>query len=72
MAEVLETTSLPKVSPQARLKKYLATHRVPVATTSEELFAHSVSDDDGEEINEFLTTLAEWRREKYESRAALD
>lgn len=62
MAETLVEKSLAK----ARLEKYLATHKVKIAHTSEDLYAHSVKDDNGEEVDEFLQTLEDWRSEEVE------
>jgi len=50
MAETLVEKDLAK----ERLEKFLATHKVKIARTAEELYAHSVKDDDGEEVDEFL------------------
>ena len=46
-----------------RLEKYLATHKVKIARTAEELYAHSIKDDNGEEVDEFLRLRDEWRKE---------
>lgn len=59
MAETLVEKHLAK----ERLEKYLATHNVKIARTADELFAHSVKDDGGEEIDEFLRMREEWRKE---------
>lgn len=45
------------------LREYLATHKVPVAKTVEDLYLHSVEDDDGEEVDDLLRLLEEWRSE---------
>ncbi len=52
-----------KLSPKELLEKYLATHNVPIAKTIEDLYAHSVVDDNGEEIEDFLRLREEWREE---------
>lgn len=52
-----------KLSPKELLEKYLATHNVPIAKTVEELYSHSVVDDNGEEIDDFLRLREEWREE---------
>lgn len=62
MAETLIEKDLAK----ERLEKFLATHKVKIAHNAEELYAHSVKDDEGEEIEEFLQTLKEWRSENSE------
>jgi len=62
MAEILIEKDLAK----ERLEKFLATHNVKIARNAEELFAHSIKDDDGEEVEEFLRTLEDWRSEKSE------
>ncbi len=46
-----------------RLEKYLATHNVKIARTAEDLYAHSIKDDNGEEVDEFLRMRDEWRKE---------
>lgn len=66
MAETLIEKDLAK----ERLEKHLATHKVKIARNAEELYAHSIKDDEGEEIEEFLQTLKEWRSEK--SKRSLD
>ncbi len=53
-------------SPQEKLKEFLATHNVKIARTPEELYAHSVVDDNGEEIEDFLRMREEWRKESRE------
>jgi hypothetical protein len=62
MAETLVEKDLAK----ERLEKYLATHKVKIARTAEELYVHSVKDDDGEEVNEFLRMRDDWRKEDRE------
>lgn len=59
MAETL----VEKNAAKERLEKYLATHKVKIAHTVDELFAHSVKDDSGEEVDEFLRMREEWRKE---------
>ena len=59
MAETLVEKDLAK----ERLEKFLATHKVKIAYTAEELYAHSIKDDDGEEVDEFLRMREEWREE---------
>lgn len=49
-----------------RLEKYLAIHNVKIARTTEELYAHSVKDDNGEEVDEFLRMREQWRKEDRE------
>jgi len=62
MTEALVEKNLAK----ERLEKYLATHKVKIAHTAEELYAHSIKDDNGEEVDEFLRMREEWRKEKIE------
>lgn len=54
------------------LKEYLATHKVKIASSVEELYLHSVSDDNGEEINDFLRMRQEWRNEDNDSHRRID
>ncbi len=56
-------TLVEKDSAKERLEEYLATHKVKIARTAEELYAHSIKDDDGEEVDEFLRLRDEWRKE---------
>lgn len=42
------------------LKQYLATHKVKIASSVDELYLHSVSDDNGEEIDDFLRLRNSW------------
>lgn len=58
MAVIIE-----KDAAKARLEQYLATHKLKIARTAEELFAHSVKDDNGEEVEDFMRLREEWRRE---------
>ena len=37
-----------------------------VAHTADELFAHSIKDDNGEEVDEFMKMREEWRKENRE------
>lgn len=62
MAETLVEKDLAK----ERLEKYLAAHKVKIARTAEELYAHSVKDDDGEEVDEFLQMRDERQTEDRE------
>lgn len=62
MAETIVEKNLAK----ERLEKYLATHNVKIARTVEELYAHSVKDDNGEEVDEFLRMREQWRKEDRE------
>ncbi len=59
MAEILIEKDLAR----ERLEQYLATHKIKIAHTIEELYAHSIKDDDGEEVNEFMRLREEWRKE---------
>jgi hypothetical protein len=59
MAETLVEKDLAK----ERLEKYLATHKVKIAQTVEELYAPSIKDDDGEEVDEFMRMRENWRKE---------
>ena len=62
MAETIVEKDLAK----ERLKKFLATHKVKIANTDEELYEHSIKDDNGEEVDEFLRMREEWRKEDRE------
>ncbi len=62
MAETLVEKNLAK----DRLEKFLATHKIKIAHTAEELYEHSIKDDDGEEVEEFLRMREEWRKEDRE------
>ena len=68
MAETLVEKDLAK----ERLEKYLATHKVKIAYTAEELYAHSIKDDNGEEVDEFLRMREEWRNENNDSHREID
>lgn len=65
MAETVieENENIVKDSPKARLEKFMRENDVPIARTTEELFAHSIKDDDGEEVEEFMRKREEWRKE---------
>lgn len=54
------------------LKEYLATHKVKIASSIEELYLHSVSDDNGEEIDDFRRMRQEWRNEDDDSHRRID
>lgn len=54
------------------LRQYLARHKIPIAHTAEELYRHSVVDDDGEEIDELRRMLDEWRHNDREYRRRID
>jgi len=45
-----------------KLERMIQEQGVKIARTTEELYAHSIKDDDGEEINEFLRRREEWRK----------
>ncbi|HEV8158893.1 MAG: hypothetical protein H0X72_22265 [Acidobacteria bacterium] len=59
MAEILIEKDLAR----ERLEQFLATHKIKIANTIEELYAHSIKDDDGEEVDEFMRLREEWRKE---------
>ncbi|MDQ3711636.1 MAG: hypothetical protein M3388_05405 [Acidobacteriota bacterium] len=59
MAEILIEKDLAR----ERLEQFLATHKIKIAHTIEELYAHSIKDDDGEEVDEFIRLREEWRKE---------
>jgi len=59
MAEILIEKDLAR----ERLEQFLATHKIKIAHTIEELYAHSIKDDDGEEVDEFMRLREEWRKE---------
>jgi hypothetical protein len=54
------------------LKKYLATHNVKIASSVDELYLHSVSDDNGEEVDDLLRLRQEWRSEDDDSHRRID
>lgn len=56
-------TLIEKDLARERLEKYLATHKVKIARNAEELYAHSIKDDNGEEVDEFLRMRDEWLKE---------
>lgn len=55
-----------------RLEHYLATHKVKVAATAEELYTHSIKDDNGEEVDDFVRLLEEWRKEDKNAHREID
>lgn len=59
MAETLVEKDLAK----ERLEQYLVTHKIKIARTVEELYVHSVVDDNGEEVDAFMRLREEWRKE---------
>jgi len=68
MAEILikETAAQENAvedSPKARLEKFLRENKVKIARNAKELYAHSIKDDDGEEVDEFMRLREEWRKE---------
>ena len=66
MAETLIDKNLAK----ERLEKFLRENKIPIAHTVEELYEHSIKDDDGEEVDEFLRMRKEMR--KYNRDRSLD
>ena len=68
MVEILVEKDLAK----ERLEQYLAAHQVKIANTTEELYAHSIKDDSGEEVDEFLRMREKWRREDNDSHREID
>ena len=54
------------------LRKYLETHKLPIAKTAEDLYSHSVADDNGEEVDDFLQLLDEWRHNDLEYGREID
>ncbi len=50
-------------SPKAKLEKFLRENKIKIAKNAEELYAHSIKDDDGEEVDEFMRLREEWRKE---------
>jgi hypothetical protein len=72
MAEILieETAAQENAvedSPKARLEKFLRENKVKIARNAEELYAHSIKDDDGEEVDEFMRLREGWRKEDDDS-----
>lgn len=68
MAETLTEKDLAK----EKLEQYLATHKIKIAHTARELYGHSVKDDDGEEVDEFMRMRDEWRGEDSDSHREID
>ncbi len=64
MAETVIDRNLAK----QRLEKFLRENDVPIANTRDELYAHSVKDDDGEEV-EFLIKMREEQRKVNRNRS---
>lgn len=46
-----------------KLEHMIQAQGVKIANTAEELYAHSIKDDNGEEVDEFLRMREEWRKE---------
>lgn len=59
-------TTIEKSAAKERLEKFLRENNVPIAHSVEELYRHSIKDDDGEEIDEFIRMREEWRKENRE------
>lgn len=56
-------------SPQEKLKRFLATHKVKIARTPEELYGPKTGQTQEEiqaEVDDFLRMREEWRRESRE------
>jgi len=64
--------TIEKDTAKARLEEYLATHKIKIAHTIEELYAHSIKDDGGEEVDEFMRLREEWRKEDDDSHREID
>jgi len=54
------------------LKRYMATHRVAIASSVDELYLHSVSDDRGKEVDELLRLRQESRDDDDDSHRRID
>jgi hypothetical protein len=54
------------------LKRYLATHPPKIAYTPDDLYVHSVMDDNGEEVDDFQKKLKQWRKEGDERNGRID
>ncbi len=74
MAETLVEESIAQkniygITPEMRkeyrkkLEKMIQEQGIKIANTTEELYAHSIKDDNGEEVDEFLRMREEWRKE---------
>ncbi len=74
MAETLVEEKITKeniygITPEMRkeyrlkLERMIKEQDIKAAQTTEELYAHSIKDDDGEEVDEFMRLREEWRRE---------
>lgn len=50
MVEIVIDKNLAK----ERLEKFLRENNIPIAHTTEELYAHSIKDDNGEEVERLL------------------
>jgi len=50
-------------SPKAKLERFLQENKVKIARNAEELYAHSIKDDNGEEVDEFMRSRQGWRKE---------
>lgn len=67
--ETIEQENIYGITPEMRkeyrkkLEQMIQEQGVKIANTSEELYAHSVKDDNGEEVDEFLRMREEWRKE---------
>ncbi len=58
MAETVIDKNLAK----ERLEKFLRENDVPIAHTTEELYEHSIKDDNGEEVENLLRMREEQRK----------
>lgn len=66
MAETVIDKNLAK----ERLEKFLRENDIPIAQTAEELYAHSIKDDNGEEVESLLRMLEE--QKKFNRERSLD
>jgi len=73
-----ETENLYGITPEMRkaarekLERLIREQDIKLAKTAEELYAHSIKDDDGEEIEEFMQMRRQWREEDRKLRRELD
>jgi hypothetical protein len=83
MAETLteketETPNAYGITPEMRkeyrkkLERMIKEQGIKAAKTTEELYKHSIKDDDGEEVDEFLKMLEEERTDNNEAHREID
>lgn len=55
-------TVIDKNLAKERLERFLRENDIPIAHTTEELYAHSIKDDNGEEVESLLRMREEQRK----------